>query len=328
MCTFQLIIVACITYVSCETARDLPARTADLSLSPSDTLDVWLLLGQSNLVGDNGYDQQPLPRESEPLPSRAFAWSFRWKVWEQANNNIAMRSHGVDSSAMIGRQKAIEYVSQCAGPELAFARTLISLKVSTKIGFIPWAMGGRSLTTQDCANCSDYQGIVSSVKEAMGAAKGRVVLRGVLFAQGEMEATSREFCSQCPDLAIRWGAEFRALVLALRRDLSGLYHHKLPVVMGVISEREGFEGEQETLSKGLKVYMANLTLVRHHQLAVEMEDLIKVDQQGAAYFRQSWGVEVGRILLHISKTGQAQLGRLYALEYYLWYINRRQGTEL
>ena len=92
--------------------------------------------------------------------------------------------------------------------------------------------------------------------------------------------------------------------------------------MGVISEREGIEGDRETVMKRLKVYLGNITLIRNQQLGVEAEDLLKVDQQGISYFRQSWGVEVGRILLHISKIGQAALGKLYALEYYLWLQSR------
>lgn len=38
-----------------------------------------------------------------------------------------------------------KYVLNSAGPELAFARTLLSAGVSTRIGFLPHAMGGYSV---------------------------------------------------------------------------------------------------------------------------------------------------------------------------------------
>lgn len=53
-----------------------------------------------------------------------------------ARPNICMISYGYNYT---------KYVLNSAGPELAFARTLLAAGVSTRIGFLPHAMGGYSM---------------------------------------------------------------------------------------------------------------------------------------------------------------------------------------
>ena len=72
---------------------------------------------------------------------------------------------------------------QAAGPELAFARALLRTGISTKIGFIPAAIGGHGMFTDYCPTCWFYQEMVKNTKAAIAAFGGRAVLRGVLFVQ-------------------------------------------------------------------------------------------------------------------------------------------------
>jgi len=72
---------------------------------------------------------------------------------------------------------------QSAGPELAFARALIHTGVSSKIGFVPFALGGVGLFKDYCSSCDHYLIMVEHTKRAVAAFKGRAVLRGVLYAQ-------------------------------------------------------------------------------------------------------------------------------------------------
>ena len=108
------------------------------------------------------------------------------------------------------------YSEMAAGPELAFARALLRSGLSSKVGFIPAAIGGQGLFKDYCPKvmpcvtlcitldmhwtphvasnghhfdpssleqCGYYQRMVHNTKKAIAAFKGRAVLRGMLFVQ-------------------------------------------------------------------------------------------------------------------------------------------------
>lgn len=51
-------------------------------LQEHEHVDLWLIAGQSNAAGDNGYCNETMPPELEPLPPQvAFAWRFSDRQW-------------------------------------------------------------------------------------------------------------------------------------------------------------------------------------------------------------------------------------------------------
>lgn len=126
------------------------------------------------MVGDNAMDVQPMPPDSQPIPGKAFAWSFAQQFWTTAIPNVCMRSHGYDLSP---------YVTQSAGPEFAFARVLLGMGVTNRIGFMPAAMNGQSLSIDYQPGEGHYNDVIRNTRDAMAAIGKQAVLRGALWVQ-------------------------------------------------------------------------------------------------------------------------------------------------
>lgn len=163
-----------------------------LGAQPSG-LDLFLLIGQSNMAGRGAVEEQ----DRQPVPgvfmlTKAMEWA------------PAVDPMHFDKPAIIG-----------TGLGRSFARELLRHRPGAKIGLIPAAYGGSSLD-EWTPEGQHYTDALRRAKKAIESGQ----LRGILWHQGEADAGK-------PELASTYRERFTRFLTALRRDLG-----PLPVVVG------------------------------------------------------------------------------------------------
>ncbi|MEO7653898.1 MAG: sialate O-acetylesterase [Bryobacteraceae bacterium] len=152
--------------------------------------DLWVLAGQSNMVGRAIIDES---HTSHPLV-RAFLQVGGWHV---ARDPLHEQRNGPKGTRL------------GAGLGLTFGKEMVR-ETGVPVGLIPCAQGGTSLEQWSPALAS--QGAASlygNLLERVRLAGGRIA--GVLWYQGENDSP--------PETAPTYGSRFEAFVPALRRDL-------------------------------------------------------------------------------------------------------------
>ncbi|MFN7933648.1 MAG: sialate O-acetylesterase [Bryobacteraceae bacterium] len=150
--------------------------------------DIWVLAGQSNMVGRAPLDapEPPHPMVRMQLPD------MRWSI---AQEPLHERKEGADGEP-IG-----------AGSALTFAKEMIQ-RTGIPIGLIACAKGGTNLTQWDPEK-KDSQSLYGALLHKVAAAGGKVA--GILWYQGEAD---------CRDTRAHLFADrFQKLVSSLRADL-------------------------------------------------------------------------------------------------------------
>ena len=164
---------------------------------PESGLDIFLLIGQSNMAGRGSVDQV------EPL----------------RNANVLMLRHG----EWVAAQEPLHHDKQIAGTGLgmSFAVELAEQNPSSVIGLVPAAIGGTGLKRW-MPGAYLYRRAVLEARQATqsGSIKGILWHQGESDAQGEATATS-------------YAERFTIMVEALRRELGC---QRAPVVVGELGE--------------------------------------------------------------------------------------------
>ncbi len=189
------------------------------------TVDVWVLAGQSNMVGENAYDgEQPPHPLSDPWPGRLLAFPNSTGAWQDAEENM----HALAGGCFTGPCRS------GVGPAMAFGRTLIEQGLSHRVGFVPTACGGSSLAWDWTAGTGRrYIHMIDTTRRAMRAAlpggRGAAAqLRGVLWVQGESDGS--RLVGGDGQHARAYGRNLQALVAAARAELRE-WHPLLPFVV-------------------------------------------------------------------------------------------------
>jgi hypothetical protein len=224
-------------------------------------------------------------------------WEPEWVV---AKPNVCLFAQS--GEAQIGE----ELLSM--GPEMAFAKTLISGGGSQRVGFVAVTWGGSSLFGEWVPPSQERQGgtlppllakLISQVHLAMAHAGPHATLRGMVWVQGEGDATIVAGRTH----AAMYGVNMERLVNTVRAELSA-YHPQLPVVMAVQS------------TTGRDKVLPFIDLVRRHQQVLEMPGLLKVDMEGLEMlpvdFTEMYGSDVGVQRLHVTKRAMCTFGEAMA----------------
>ncbi|GAA4447582.1 sialate O-acetylesterase [Ravibacter arvi] len=178
--------------------------SASESRPPRKKMDLYLLIGQSNMAGRGKLD-------SAAVLEREGIWVI------QADNSWTAAKDPVhyDKPKMVG-----------IGPGLAFAEEI--RKASGRpIGLIPCAVGGSRLDDwatgrrHEQTGIYAYDAMLARVKEAQK--RGR--LKGILWHQGEGDST--------PELAAVYGQKLSAFFERLRKDIGA---EKVPVLIGTLGD--------------------------------------------------------------------------------------------
>jgi peptidoglycan/xylan/chitin deacetylase (PgdA/CDA1 family) len=170
------------------------------TMNPSKTLDVYLLIGQSNMAGRGAIDSK------SQVASDAILMLDKTNNWVLAKDPV----HFDKPSAGVG-------------PAISFAQTMLQGNKNSQIGLVPCAWGGSPIKVwKPGAKYFEnfpYDEAVARAKIAMQ--KG--VLKGILWHQGESDND--------PKKAEAYLEKLKALVGNLRRDLNA---PNLPFVAGEI----------------------------------------------------------------------------------------------
>lgn len=162
-----------------------PARTPSPSASPRPNvgsgglaslpslLDIWIIAGQSNAVGYNWGDGQPMPHPcTDSVPGQLLMFPSATRIWEDARASVAYISNGNPT------------MNSATGPEMNFGRQLISHGISQRVGLIPTAISSTNLFSDWMPpRGPQWQGMLSAVNAAMAAAGPYATLRGMLWVQ-------------------------------------------------------------------------------------------------------------------------------------------------
>lgn len=167
---------------------------------PTKSLEVYLLIGQSNMAGRGTVDAQ----------SRTISESIL--MLDKTNNWVLAKDPLHSDRASAG-----------VGPGISFAQTMLKDKPNVQIGLVPCAWGGSPIKVwQPGVQYFDnfpYDEAVARAKIAMQ--KG--VLKGILWHQGESDNDPKKLEAYLEKL--------KTLVANLRRDLN---NPNLPFVAGEI----------------------------------------------------------------------------------------------
>lgn len=166
-----------------------------------DSLDLYLLIGQSNMAG-----RAPLD-DSSKMTDPGILMLDKYNNWVPATDPMHF-----DKPDVVG-----------VGPGIAFAREMLRNGRGRKIGLIPCAVGGSPIRVwePDSAylNGHPYDDAVKRARVALG--RGR--LMGIIWHQGESD-------NNVADTAVYMG-KLKALIQRFRTDLND---PELPFVAGEI----------------------------------------------------------------------------------------------
>ena len=174
-----------------------PLSKEKLTLPPKERLHLYLLLGQSNMVGRDA------PADEDRQTHPRVLTINRAGVWEPACDPLPHT----------------DAFSKGVGPGMTFARTLVEQDESVTIGLVPCAKGGSALS-QWGKGTELYDAAVARARLAQQDG----VLRGILWHQGESEISNAR-------LANTYADRVTDLFVELRRDLAT---PDLPIIVGEI----------------------------------------------------------------------------------------------
>ena len=157
-------------------------------------LNIFLLIGQSNMAGRGQLDKVPTLRN----PRVSMFRDGRWTVAEEP-----LHADNPDTAGV--------------GLGMSFAMDLLAPSSRTSIGLVPCAVGGTPLSRWVCG-ADLYENAVSVTRRALP----RGALTGILWHQGESDSGNREDASS-------YAERFRDMIHSLRSQLSA---KEVPVIAG------------------------------------------------------------------------------------------------
>ena len=176
-----------------------PLEAVDITKLPEGTaqLDLYLLMGQSNMKG-----RGVMPEEPKRDP-RIVMMHLRDDQWYLARHPLHLTG---DAKTFQGHDNA------GVGPGLAFAETLATANPKAAIGLVPCAVGGSSIRLWQ-KGAKLYDEALRRAKLAQQTtAPVKARIRGVIWLQGEANAK--------PDELPLHAGRLRALIESLRADLA------------------------------------------------------------------------------------------------------------
>lgn len=175
----------------------------DVSKSTHESLDIYLLIGQSNMAGRAPIEAQ----DSDTLANVLLFTGNESKYWEPAANPL-------NKYSSIRKELSMQKL----GPGYYFAKTLAHKMPHHNIGLVVNARGGTSIN-EWMPGTNYYTEAILRTKTAMKYGR----LRGIIWHQGESDV--KEYSAYNEKLA--------RLILSLRADLG---NDQLPFIAGELSE--------------------------------------------------------------------------------------------
>ncbi len=189
-----------------------PLVAAEVSKLPEgcDRLDLYLLIGQSNMKGRG---HMPEVAKNDPT---VLMMHLRNDQWYRARHPLHLTG---DPETFAGHDNA------GVGPGLAFAEVMRATHPTAAIGLIPAAKGGSEIRLWSATGPLYLEAIRKTKLALSQGPAGKTKLRGVLWLQGESDAR--------PGKAEIYAAALHSLVDRLRADLGD---PDLPFIASTIGE--------------------------------------------------------------------------------------------
>jgi hypothetical protein len=244
-----------------------PLEAVEITKLPAGTkqLDLYLLMGQSNMKG-----RGVMPEEPKRDP-RLLMMHLKDDAWYLARHPLHLTG---DAQTFKGHDNA------GVGPGMAFAESLVEQSPQAVIGLIPCAVGGSPIRLWQ-KGAKLYDNALRRAKLALEVATPvEPRLRGVIWLQGEADAKPA-------DRAIH-AAQLQSLIASLRADLA---QPDLPFIACTIGEM----GEEASLPNKVAMNEILLALPKHvpHTACVDARDL-KTHIGDHVHFDTAAQEEIGR----------------------------------
>lgn len=226
-----------------------PLTPADISALPAgtDRLDIYLLMGQSNMKGRGSMPEEP---RRDP---RIVMMHRNTDEWFLARHPLHLVGSPADFE---GHDNA------GVGPGLAFAQAVLAKSPRARIALIPCAVGGTPISRW-AKDQMLYDDCVRKAKLALSQGPaGKTRLRGALWLQGEAEARTEELIAAYP-------AALSDLVDRLRAD-GGL--PDLPFIASTVGEMRQ-EAETNQRLAAVNRILLDLPKQRPYTACVDARDL-------------------------------------------------------
>lgn len=224
-----------------------PLKPANLGELPegTDHLDLYLLIGQSNMKG-----RGTMPEVAKADP-KIVAMHLKNDQWYLARHPLHLTG---DPETFAGHDNA------GVGSGLAFAETLQGHDAKARIGLIPCAVGGTPIKRW-VKGADLYENAVRRAKLAIAAGpKGKTRVRGAIWLQGEADAT--------PAGLPLYEAQLLNLVDNLRADLA---LPNLPFIACTIGEFKADERSKDRAA--MNAILMALPMKRPQAGCVDARDL-------------------------------------------------------
>ncbi len=187
--------------INCQST--VPEELPEVEAPQPQNLEIYLLIGQSNMAGRADIEEQ----DKDTLSNVFLFTGINGKEWEKAANPMNKYSTVRKDISM-----------QKLGPGYTFAREMAKASNGKQLGMVVNAKGGTSITEWK-PGTTFYNEAVRRVKLAMKSG----TLKGVVWHQGESDASKAD----------SYPAKIIELIQSLRTDL-GI--PGLPFVAGQLSE--------------------------------------------------------------------------------------------
>jgi hypothetical protein len=224
-----------------------PLEEADISTLPSgiDRIEIFLLMGQSNMKGRGVMPSEPL-RNSQII------------MMHKGTDDWYLARHPLH---LVGSPKDFSGADNAGvGPGLAFAQTLAKVYPKTRIALIPCAKGGSNIHQWRKGQVL-YDETIRRAKLALtNAPKGKARIAGALWLQGESDSTNS-------DKIQAYSERLRQLIDNLRTD-TGI--PDLPFIACTIGEKKTPE-----LRSKINAILLDLPKLRPHTACIDGRSFAK-----------------------------------------------------
>lgn len=206
---------------------------------------------------------------------------------------LMFRDGWIDATPCLGCGAA------AVGPEMGFGHELLRQGVSSKIGFIPTAVGGTNLAGGWMPPIGpQYSNMVNTTRAAMAAAPPGAVIRGLVWVQGESDGLDAH------DAGYYW-PNFQKFLHSMRDDFeqwSPIYpdQQELPIVMAIMS----------TTNRQKQYPFISYVREAQNFTAYNNASIASVDMENFEFYFQDMGW--GPQWTHLSKNGECAMGTAMA----------------
>ena len=243
-------------------------REWDVANIDGEPLELFVLLGQSNMSGRGSLESPQVPQSNPNI--FVINKDYRWYPAQEPLGSIDQEVDWIAQDGGTG-----------VGPGLAFGNTLLEQDGSLRIGLIPCARGASSI--KDWQPNLSQNSLYGACLRRILAARSYGSVKAILVSQGEDDTLDPELFPDRDLGAGSWAEDFSSLVGAFRRDLDD---SSLPVLFTQLTH---FQEERRPNWDLVKQQQNEVNL--HNTIMIKTDDIPLTD---GVHFETEAQIEIGR----------------------------------